>query len=135
MWILHIHQKRDTEMDEKTPWAPAQMAASAFVTLIVYSAVGFNWISDDYGFGFKTAGSAGAMVREAVEDRLASICVANSNADPDGFKAFEAAASDHDRRQQIEKFGWARIPGDKEVASSAVYACAKKLVSLTPKTS
>ena len=92
---------------------------------IVLAIVGFNW------GGWVTTGTAEAMAKEsaatAVAERLGSICVAQSNRDPEkGQKLKEMKEKDAwDKGRYIEKLSWAIMPGDDKADSKVADACAK----------
>jgi hypothetical protein len=72
------------------------------------------------------------MADEAVIDRLAPICVAQFNQDPEKDKKLQELKeiSSYQRGDYVKKQGWATIPGEKEPDSEVANECAKRLVEL-----
>jgi len=94
--------------------------AAVVLTLIV----GFNW------GGWVTGGSAQAMAKEAVVQRLAAVCVAQFDQNPgkDGKLTELKDTSIWQRRAYVEKQGWATMPGEEKPNSKVADECAKRLV-------
>ncbi len=94
---------------------------------IILAFIGFNW------GGWVTGGTARAMAEEmaanAVTDRLALICVAQFNQDPEkDQKLNELKKKDSwDQRQYVEQQGWATMLGEKKPDSTVAQACAEQL--------
>ena len=92
---------------------------------LVLAIIGFNW------GGWVTTGTSEAMGKEiaanAIAERLGSICVAQSNRDPEkSQKLKEMKGQDNwNKGRYIEKQGWATMPGDDKPDSSVADACAK----------
>lgn len=95
---------------------------------IVLAIIGFAW------GGWVTGGTAQEMAKEmadkAVIDRLAPICVLQSNRDPEKDKKLAELKelSSWDRRDYVEKQGWATMPGEKDPDSEVAGECASRLV-------
>ncbi len=107
------------------------------IKLLVWGAIGGAIVLAIIGFawgGWVTGGTAQEMAKEmadkAVIDRLAPICVLQSNQDPEkGKKLAELKKlSSWDRRNYVEKQGWATMPGEKEPDSEVASECASRLV-------
>jgi hypothetical protein len=101
------------------------LVAAAVLTMIV----GFNW------GGWVTGGAAQQRVdtgaRDAVVLRLAPICVAQFNLDPQNapkLAELKAITSSWSRPDYVKKQGWATMPGEKESDSNVAAACAKLLM-------
>jgi hypothetical protein len=94
--------------------------AAVVLTLIV----GFNW------GGWVTGGSAQAMAKEAVVQRLAAVCVAqfDQNLGKDQKLTELKDTSTWQRRAYVEKQGWATMPGEEKPNSKVADECAKRLV-------
>jgi len=101
------------------------MLASVILTIVV----GFAW------GGWVTGGSslaAGVAVgKDAVIQRLAPICVAQFNQDPDkATKLTELKAlTTYKQAQYVQEQGWATMPGETKPDSKVATACAKLLVA------
>ena len=106
-----------------------------FVRGLVVSAVLTMIIGFAFG-GWVTGGTAQEMAEEmaekAVVDRLAPICVVQFNQDPEKDKKLQELKekSSWDRKDYVEKQGWATMPGEKEPDSNVANECAKRLVEL-----
>jgi len=107
------------------------------IKLLVWGAIGGAIVLAIIGFalgGWVTGGTAQEMAKEmadkAVIDRLAPICVLQSNQDPEKDKKLAELKklSSWDRRQYVEKQGWATMPGEKEPDSEVATECANRLV-------
>jgi len=102
------------------------MGVGAILLLIVIFSAG--WVV--------TSGSAKAeaekMVKEALVNRLAPICVQQFMKDPNkGERLKELKELDYWKRgEYVEKQGWATMPGEKEPDSSVAEECARRIVEL-----
>jgi hypothetical protein len=101
------------------------MVATAVLTMIV----GFN-----YG-GWVTGGTAQQRAdtgaQDAVALRLAPICVAQFNLDPQQapkLAELKAITSSWERPDYVKKQGWATMPGEKTPDNDVATACAKLLM-------
>jgi hypothetical protein len=100
---------------------------SAIGGAIVLTIIGFKW------GGWVTGGTAQAMAEEmavnAVADRLAPICVAQFNQDPEKDQKFnELKKKDSwDRQKYVEQQGWATMLGETKPDSKVADACADQL--------
>lgn len=84
---------------------------------------GFNW------GGWVTGGSVQKLTKDAVVQRLAPICVAQFNQDPAKEQKLAELkdTSTWQRRDYVEKQGWATMPGEQESDSQVADACTKLL--------
>jgi len=104
------------------------VALGAIGGAIVLAIIGFAW------GGWVTGGTAQEMAKEmadkAVIDRLAPICVLQSNQDPEKDKKLAELKElrSWDRRDYVEKQGWATMPGEKEPDGEVAGECASRLV-------
>ena len=95
---------------------------------IVLAIIGFAW------GGWVTGGTAQEMAKkmadEAVVDRLAPICVAQFQQDPNKEKRLKELKKldSWKRGDYVKKQGWATIPSEKEPDSKVVDECARRLV-------
>jgi hypothetical protein len=100
--------------------------------IVVTIAVGFIW------GGWVTGGAsikAGELVgKDAVIERLAPICVAQFNQDPDNAGKLEElkGLSSYQRSQYVQDQGWATMPGEEKPDRKVAEACAKLLMEPTP---
>ena len=102
------------------------LVVSAVLTMIIGFAFG-GWVT-----GGTAQEMAGEMAEKAVVDRLAPICVVQFNQDPEKDKKLQELKekSSWDRKDYVEKQGWATMPGEKEPDSNVANECAKRLVEL-----
>ena len=79
-----------------------------------------------------TKGKAEQMAKQAVVDKLASICVAQFLQDPNKEERLkELKATDSwERDSYVEKGGWATMPGEDSPDSMVADECAKRLSEL-----
>jgi len=107
------------------------------IKLLVWGAIGGAIVLAIIGFawgGWVTGGTAQKMAKEmadeAVIDRLAPICVAQFQQDPNKEERLkELKKLDSWKRGDfVEKQGWATIPGEKEPDSEVANECARRLV-------
>jgi hypothetical protein len=78
--------------------------------------------------------SADLQVRDAVVNRLATICVAQFNLDPAKAQKLTELkeASSYQRAEYVTTQGWATMPGEEKPDSKVADACAKQLILLNP---
>ena len=102
------------------------LVVSAVLTMIIGFAFG-GWVT-----GGTAQEMAKEMADEAVIDRLAPICVVQFNQDPEKDRKLKELKekSSWDRKDYVEKQGWATMPGEKEPDSNVANECAKRLVEL-----
>ena len=102
------------------------LVVSAVLTMIIGFAFG-GWVT-----GGTAQEMAGEMAEKAVVDRLAPICVVQFNQDPEKDKKLQELKekSSWDRKDYVEKQGWATMPGEKEPDSNVADECARRLVEL-----
>jgi hypothetical protein len=99
--------------------------AAAAVTMIV----GFAW------GGWVTGGTAHAMAQAMAEDavvkRLAPICVARVERDPDKATRLKELkdTGEWERADYVKKHGWATMPGEKEADTKVAEECTRLLLS------
>ncbi len=117
-------------------WSQAQPTKMATFWLCLASVavvliVGFTW------GGWMTEGGAEkqaqAMAKDAVIERLAPICVAQFNLDPDNalkLSEFNELTSSQQPRFVREQ-GWATLSGETEPDRQVANACAKLLMGIT----
>ena len=99
----------------------------AVAAVVLTMIVGFNW------GGWVTGGTAQAMAKEAVVQRLAAVCVAQFDQNPgkDGKLTELKDTSIWQRRAYVEKQGWATMPGEEKPDSKVADECAKRLMEIS----
>ena len=113
---------------------PSKMTVfwACLASVILTVVIGFAW------GGWVTGGSslaAGVAVgKDAVIQRLAPICVAQFNLDPDkATKLTELTAlTTYKQAQYVQDQGWATMPGEAKPDSKVAAACVKLLLTMTP---
>ena len=104
---------------------------NAIVGAIIISIVGFSWL------GWVTGGTAQQeakqMSEEAVNDRLAKICVYQAIQDPGkDLKLKELKEkSSYEIDDYVMKQGWATMPGEEEPERVVADKCAKLLLDIS----
>ena len=102
------------------------LVAAAVLTMIV----GFNWggwVSGDTAQKSAVKGAQAAVVL-----RLAPICVAQANLDPQSaskLAELKAITTSYDRPKYVKEQGWATMPGDEAPDNNVADACAKLLIA------
>ena len=104
---------------------------NAIVGAIIISIVGFSWL------GWVTGGTAQQeakqMSEEAVNDRLAMICVYQASQDPEKdlkLKKLKEKSS-YERDDYVMKQGWATMPGEEEPERVVADKCAELLLDIS----
>ena len=103
---------------------------SCVAVVIATVTVGFTW------GGWVTSSTAQttakAMAEDAVVHRLTPICVAAAKHDPASDKKLKELKNtgEWERRDYVQKAGWASMPGDADPDSKVADECAKILASL-----
>ncbi|MFQ5849356.1 MAG: hypothetical protein ACE5JU_02060 [Candidatus Binatia bacterium] len=104
---------------------------SAVGGAIVLAIAGFQW------GGWVTSGTAQEMAEEkaadAVVDRLAPICVAQFNRDPEKDRKLKQLkeTDSWQRTDYVEKQGWATMPGEKKPDSKVADECADQIMKIS----
>jgi hypothetical protein len=113
-------------------WRDAQLTKTAVfwscvATMVLTMIVGFAW------GGWVTGGTAQTMAdkiaQDAVVKRLAPICVVQYNQDSGKVQKLRElqAVDSWQRRDYVEKQGWATMPGEEKPDSSVAEDCARLL--------
>jgi hypothetical protein len=125
---------------EKASFGKRLSAAQPSQKVLVWSCVVCIVLTIVIGFtlgGWVTGGTAQNMAEESAEkaviDRLAPICVAQFNQDPEKDKKLEELEKKDswERRDYVKKQGWATMPGEKEADSEVAEECAKLLLEIS----
>ncbi|MBK8795235.1 MAG: hypothetical protein WAU00_18680 [Caldilinea sp.] len=105
---------------------------ACLASIILTMVIGFTWggwVSAD-----SAQKSAQSMASNAVTDRLAPICVAQFNLDPE--KSTKLAElnemSTYQRTQYVQEQGWATISGQEKPDRRVADACTKLLLAVSP---
>ena len=114
------------------PVSKTKLFWACVAAVLLTMLIGFTW------GGWRRPGpvqrSADLMVREAVVNRLATICVAQFNLDPakaQKLTEFKDTSS-YQRAEYVTTQGWATMPGEEKPESRVAEACAKQLMLLNP---
>ena len=117
---------------EKLNWEKIKsFFGNAIVGAILISIVGFSWL------GWVTGGTAQQeakqMSEEAVNDRLAKICVYQAIQDSGkDLKLKELKEkSSYERDDYVMKQGWATMPGEEEPERVVADKCAELLLDIS----
>lgn len=118
-------------------WSEAQPTKMILLWAILGAAVltiavGFIWGGWVTGGGSTKAGVQ--VGKDAVIERLAPICVAQFNQDPDNAAKLEElkGMTVYKRNQYIQDQGWATMPGEASPDRNVADACATLLLQATP---
>jgi len=101
-------------------------------SVILTIVVGFSW------GGWVTGGAAQeaaeTMAKDAVVQRLAPICVAQFNLDPEKVSKLSEIndLTSYKQRQYVQDQGWATISGTETPDRKVADACTKLLLEMTP---
>ena len=107
------------------------------IKLVAWGAIGGAIVLAIIGFalgGWVTGGTAQEMAKkmadEAVVDRLAPICVAQFQKDPNKEERLKELKKldSWKRGDYVKEQGWATMPGEKEPDSEVADECARRLV-------
>ena len=102
---------------------------SANVGAIIVMIIGFGW--GGWVLGSASQRNADTMVADAVVARLAPMCVAQFNADPEKAQKLKEleAKNRWDREKYVEEQGWATMPYEKEPDSKVAQLCVEQILS------
>jgi hypothetical protein len=105
---------------------------ACLAAIVLTMLVGFNW--GGWVRGSTAHNRADVMARDAVVQRLATICVGQFNLDPaQEQKLIELQATrSYDRAKYVTTQGWATVPGDEKPENRVADACAKQLMLISP---
>jgi hypothetical protein len=134
-------ESRKVEPVERKPslgerWREAQPTKAILIwaclaSIVLTMVIGFMWA------GWMTAGAAQKMAddsaRTAVVQRLAPMCVAQFNLDPDKDQKLEelGAISSYQRGEYVRTQGWATMSGEQEPDRRVADECVKLLTQLS----
>jgi hypothetical protein len=94
--------------------------------------VGFNW--GGWVRGSTAQKMATVTARDAIVQRLATICVAQFNLDVGKDQKLQELkeTSSYERAKYVTTQGWATMPGEEKPESRVADACAKQLMLINP---
>jgi hypothetical protein len=100
--------------------------------IVLTMLVGFNW--GGWVRGSTAQNQADVSARDAVVQRLSTICVAQFHLDPaQEQKLIELQETrSYDRAKYVTTQGWATMPGDEKPDNRVADACAKELMLISP---
>ncbi len=104
---------------------------SCVACVVLTMIVGFVW------GGWVTGGTAQKMAEEMAEDavatRLAPICVAQFNQDPEKDQKLEELKETDTwkRSDYVKEQGWATMPGEEEPDRKVIDGCVKQLTQIS----
>ena len=105
---------------------------ACLASIILTMVIGFTW------GGWVSAGaaqkSAETMANNAVTDRLAPICVAQFDQDPDKTTKLAElnGLGTYQRAQYVQEQGWATFAGQEKPDRKVADACTKLLLAMVP---
>lgn len=113
-------------------WAKIKIGFwSAIGGAVFLAIVGFSW------GGWVTGGTAQKMAADmtsaALVDRLAPLCLVQFNQDPQKDQKLEALKKTNSwqRRDYVEKQGWATMSGEKEPDGKVAVECANRIMEIS----
>jgi hypothetical protein len=114
--------------DEKRVWSPPQMVWSALLAIVAWSALGFSWFG--HGFDWTTQTGAKRMTEAVLMDHLSGICVAQARAGAGATASLKnlGEVGQWDRREFVERKGWATMPGSESPVGGVADLCVSKLL-------
>jgi pimeloyl-ACP methyl ester carboxylesterase len=94
--------------------------------------VGFSW--GGWVSASASQKAAETMAKDAVVERLAPICVAQFNQDPDNATKLNELTemTSYQRAQYVQDQGWATISGDEKPDRKVADACTRLLLEMSP---
>ena len=99
------------------------MLGSAIGGAIIIMIVGFSW--GGWVLGSTSLQNGERMAQDAVIDRLAPVCLAQYNQDPDKEDKFNIMKNKYDweKEEFIRKQGWATMPFEEEPDDNVAGLC------------
>jgi hypothetical protein len=122
-----VEQESKAGFRQKWDSAPKKVIFWTFIgSIVLTTIVGFNW------GGWVTGSTAEAMAKDAVVERLASICVGQFDQDPGKEQKLNELKEISSYRQDdyVKEQGWATILGEEKPDSKVADACAKLLLEI-----
>lgn len=105
---------------------------SCVVCIALTMVVGFSW--GGWVSASASQKAAETMAKDAVVERLAPICVAQFNQDPDNATKLNELTemTSYQRAQYVQDQGWATISGDEKPDRKVADACTRLLLEMSP---
>ena len=127
-------EKKQSTRQRWNEYSPSKMATfwMCLGSVALVLILGFTW------GGWMTAGGAEkeaqSMAKTAVVERLAPICVAQFNLDPDSTMKLDGMneLTSSQRPRYVREQGWATISGDEEPNRQVANACSSLLMDMIP---
>ena len=129
----HVESKQST----RQRWSEAKMSKMATFWISLLSVVVVVVLGFTLG-GWMTEGAAQkeaqAMARNAIIERLAPICVAQFNQDPESLLKLDElnGMSTYQQTQYVQDQGWATISGEEKPDRKVADACSKLILEMRP---
>lgn len=139
VWAEDGERRKKVEQEKKVSYRQRWDKARATKKVVFWAILGAIVLTMIVGFswgGWVTGGTAQnlgeTMAEDAVVQRLAPICVFQSDQDPDkAQKLMEFnEAKNYQRDDYVKEQGWATMPGEDQPDSKVADACAKLLVEI-----
>ena len=109
-------------------WSPPQMIVTALITIVLWSAVGFNWFGP--GFNWETQTSAARMSDKLLVENLAKICENQARQSVGAEASIKELATlqTWKRSSFVKEAGWATMPGADSAQSGVADLCGANLI-------
>ena len=127
----------ESKQSTRQRWSEAKMSKMATFWICLLSVVVVVVLGFTLG-GWMTEGGAQkeaqTMAKNAVIERLAPICVAQFNQDPDSLLKLDelTGLSTYQRPQFVQEQGWATISGEEKPDRKVADACTKLILEMSP---
>jgi hypothetical protein len=131
--VDHAPPREQAKPGLRHRWDTIQTSKTSVFWLLA-AAIALTMVVGFMGAGWMTGGAAeraaGTTAQAAVVARLAPICVAQFNQDPqkEAKLAELQSASSHRRASYVDSQGWATMPGDAGPDRGVADACARLLM-------
>ena len=135
VWTEDGERRKKVEQEPKVSFGQKWDKARASKKVVFWAMIGAIVLTMIVGFnwgGWMTGGTADAMAKDAVVQRLASICVGQFDQDPGREQKLNELKEMSSYRQDdyVKEQGWATILGEEKPDSKVANACAEHLVEI-----